>query len=343
MLNESYEILNKVRLPNHLYLASPSSDYSYFWIRDGVYMSLPFLDKNYDTFEKSIYALFDVFSKYEWKIDIHTKQKPKYLFEYIHSRYDMNGNEMNAEWGHAQHDAIGLFLFAVGKGYRHNKRVFRDDKDIRILQKLVYYLDTCEYWNDPDNGIWEEYLEVHASSVGAVLAGLEAVKDIVHVPEHMFVSGKNSLFSLLPCESVTKRVDLALLSLIYPYQLFDKEMSLKIIDNVEKYLLRERGVIRYEGDSYYSTLEKRYGRGESKEFYYGSEAEWCFGFPFLALSYYTVGNMEKAKYYLEKTESIMLADAVIPELYYSKTNIPNPNTPLGWCSAMYILAKEKIK
>jgi phosphorylase kinase alpha/beta subunit len=159
----------------------------------------------------------------------------------------------------------------------------------------------------------------------------------------MFVSGKNSLFSLLPCESVTKRVDLALLSLIYPYQLLDKEMSLKIIDNVEKYLLRERGVIRYEGDSYYSTLEKRYGRGESKEFYYGSEAEWCFGFPFLALSYYTVGNMEKAKYYLEKTESIMLADAVIPELYYSKTNIPNPNTPLGWCSAMYILAKEKIK
>jgi predicted nucleotidyltransferase len=33
--------------------------------------------------------------------------------------------------------------------------LFRDEDDIRVLQKLVYYLQSIEYWHDKDNGIWE--------------------------------------------------------------------------------------------------------------------------------------------------------------------------------------------
>jgi hypothetical protein len=32
----------------------------------------------------------------------------------------------------------------------------------------------------------------------------------------------------------------------------------------------------------------------------------------------------------------------LPELYYSKTDIPNENNPLGWSQSLYIIAKEKL-
>jgi GH15 family glucan-1,4-alpha-glucosidase len=59
------------------------------------------------------------------------------------------------------------------------------DDDRRIVQKLVWYLSTLEYWHDPDSGMWEEDQEVHASSVGACVAGLESIKrvDGIEVPE----------------------------------------------------------------------------------------------------------------------------------------------------------------
>jgi phosphorylase kinase alpha/beta subunit len=127
----------------------------------------------------------------------------------------------------------------------------------------------------------------------------------------------------LPWESETKEVDLALLSLIYPFNVVDETMRAQILWNIEKKLVRGMGVIRYAGDRYYSN---------------GREAEWCFGFPWLAKIYKNMGNSRKYAYYMGLTSKTMNRRYEIPELYYAHTNTHNENSPLGWAAAMYIVA-----
>ena len=195
---------------------------------------------------------------------------PKAAFRYIHARYDpLTGEEIREEWGNKQNDAVGAILFKIGDLVKKGVLKLSDD-DKRIVQKLVSYLAAIEYWKDADNGMWEENEEVHASSIGACVAGLQAVRGIVVVPEVLIAKGKEALNTLLPRESATKETDLALLSLIYPYNVVDEKQRDAILRNVEEKLLRERGVIRYVGDQYYNK---------------NGEAEWTMGLAWLAIIY----------------------------------------------------------
>ncbi len=321
-LEKAVHVLDKMRLPSGAYTASLSDDYSYVWIRDIFYTVLPFLYKRSERYEAAYHALFDLFKSYEWKIDIHIEKKPVYLYEYIHSRYSTELEEIHVEWGHAQNDAIGAFLWGVGEGVRHGQRVIRDSSDLRIVQKLVEYLENLQYWQAEDNGMWEENIEVHASSVGACVAGVRAVRMLVNVKEELIQKGEETLRGLLPCESETKEVDLALLSLIFPYRIVDREMALQIINRVTSRLERERGCIRYEHDQYYNE---------------GREAEWCFGFPWLGLCYRELGMDEVAEAYVEKTMRNIPDNWEIPELYIGGKNIANVNTPLAWSVSLSYL------
>ncbi|WP_221563620.1 glycoside hydrolase family 15 protein [Alkalihalobacillus sp. TS-13] len=320
-----YDVLETMRLSNGAFLASPSKHYSYVWIRDVCYAALPFLYNNDDRFEKAYYALFDLFKTYEWKIDIHRFQKPVHRYEYIHARYSTDLKELPVEWGHAQHDAIGSFLWGIGAGLARGKKMIRDEKDREMVQKLVDYLNCVQYWSDEDNGMWEEYQELHASSVGACVAGLKQVRMLVNVPEELIKKGEESLKFLLPRESETKETDLALLSLIYPYQIVSRQTALDILANVTGQLERKYGCIRYARDQYFNE---------------GSEAEWCFGFPWLGLCYGHLGDMEKVEEYVKKTESIVPIDGKVPELYIGGRFEANENTPLAWAVAMSILLFE---
>jgi GH15 family glucan-1,4-alpha-glucosidase len=339
----SYQILDQLRLPHGLYLASSSKEYHYVWLRDSFYMSLPYLEQNNQLYEMTYHRILDLFREYEWKLDIHNVQKPNEQWEYIHSRYSASEvKEIDIPWGHAQHDAIGAILWGIGMGQKNGKRIIRDEKDHEIVQKLVGYLGCVEYWEDADNGMWEEWREIHSSSVGACVAGLQAVKDIVFVPGEWIAKGNQTLSNLYPHESSDRPFDLAQLSLIFPYRIFSGEEAKLIVGQIETQLLRNRGVIRYKGDSYYSTVEHE-GRHHDLSFYYGSEAEWTFGLPWLALCHLELGNLEKAKQYITQTEDVMLSDGSLPELYFARTDSFNSNTPLGWGSAMYILAKERYE
>lgn len=326
--NKAIQVLDRMRLSNGAYTASLSNDYSYVWIRDIVYTVLPFINEPSDRYVNAYHALFDMFKTYEWKIDIHRKKKPIYLFEYIHSRYSTDLKEMPVEWGHAQNDAIGAFLWGVGEGYRLGQKVIRDKKDIEIVQKLVDYLECLQYWKAKDNGMWEENMEVHASSIGACVAGLNAVKILVNVKEDLIKKGENALRNLLPRESETKESDLALLSLVFPYRVVDRDTAIKIVETVSSKLERTYGVIRYENDQYYNE---------------GNEAEWCFGFPWLGLCYLELGQFHKASEYIEKTKRIVPDNWEVPELYVGGTNRPNGNTPLAWSVAMSYIFLTKME
>jgi Glycosyl hydrolases family 15 len=342
LLDAGYATLARLRLPNGLYIASPSADYSKVWLRDTVYEVLPHVDKPGDRYAETFHSLLDILRRHEWKVDAIVREKPASGDAYIHARFHPQTlREFQEPWGNKQNDAVGAILFGVALGLRHGRPVLRDERDRRLVAKLVRMLAAIRYWEDPDNGMWEEAEELHASSIGACLGGLIALRrQGFAVPDDLILRGREALDALLPRESPTKRVDLALLSLCWPYNVATPAQRERIVRNVEKRLLRTRGVIRYEGDSYYSTLAEDHGRDKPWAFYHGTEAEWCFGLPWLSLVHRQMGHPEQADRYLRWTASVLQAPGDLPELYYAGTDTPGPNTPLGWSVAMHVMALE---
>jgi phosphorylase kinase alpha/beta subunit len=178
-------------------------------------------------------------------------------------------------------------------------------------------------------------MEVHASSIGSVVAALKKADqmDWLQVPAEAIEKGEQALRELLPRESVTKFCDLSLLTLIYPFAVTTEEETLEILRNVEYHLVRDKGVIRYKNDRYYNQNSDGYSE----------EAEWCFGLSWLAIIYAERGEKDKAYYWLRKAKGVVTEEGKVPELYYSHTGKPNENTPLGWSESMYVVALQKVK
>lgn len=330
MITNSINILRKLQHTSGLFSASAltvNTGYNKAWIRDCIYESLGFeAVKSWKDVVKTFHALLDVLRKHEYKIDWAIREKPKHAYQYIHARYHPETyEEFFEEWGNKQNDAVGALLFKISDLELKGVSVLRDEIDKRILQKLAYYLASVEYWQDKDNGMWEESEEVHASSVGACVAGLKKASKIVNVDPSLIKKGEETLKKLLPRESETKDADLALLSLIYPYNIVDKKTAMQILKNVEEKLLREKGVIRYEGDQYYN--EK-------------GEAEWTMGLAWLAIIYKQMNIPNKYAFYMRKCVAAINEKGELPELYFANSNIHNENSPLGWAQSLFLVMME---
>jgi len=325
-VRESSGVLESLQSPGGLFLAAlaQGTGYNKAWLRDNIYGAMGLEVTNPKKAVLTMHRIFDILRKHEYKIDWAIKEKPVHAYQYIHARYNPETlEEYWDEWGNKQNDAVGALLFKTADLIRKGRRVIRDEGDMRILRKLVFYLQSIRYWQDKDNGMWEESEEMHASSVGACLAGLKAISKYVHVPKELIEKGQEALECLLPCESETKEVDLALLSLIYPYNIVTPAQRKAILKNVEKNLVRKRGLIRYPGDKYYNRK---------------GEAEWTMGFPWLAIIYKMLGDRRKSEYYMRKTRFSMNGSGHLPELYFAGSKEHNDNTPLGWAQSLYLVA-----
>jgi len=326
MINISIKHLKKLQTPSGLFKASSTTSktgYDRIWIRDNLYISLAFESiKDIKTLKQIYHGLLNIFLKYEYKIDCAIKEKPTKDYEYIHPLYTLDLEEIKTGWGWKQNDSIGLSLFKIGQLER-KYNIIRNENDFKIIKKLIKYLESIKYWEDKDNGIWEEDKELHASSVGACIAGLKEISKLTTVPKELISKGELSLRSILPKESNSKDIDLALLSLIYPYNIINIKTKKEILHNMEKYLVRKNGIIRYQNDKYYNKNN--------------TEASWCMGFPWIAICYKSMNNVEKYKEYLSKTINCLDSDIKLPELYIEDTT-PNKNTPLGWGQSLFIYA-----
>ncbi|MEK7208745.1 MAG: glycoside hydrolase family 15 protein [Patescibacteria group bacterium] len=336
LIGQHLEILKSLQAESGLFIAAKKdikTGYDKAWLRDNFYECLAFeVLGDFATVWKTYRAILDIFKKHEFKIDYAISKKPEHNYQYIHPRYNPETfDEYWEEWGNKQNDSIGCILFKIGELEKKEKgSIVTTDDDRRVVQKLVWYLSTLEYWHDPDSGIWEEGQEVHTSSVGACLAGLQMARNIagVSVPEDLIKKGEETLHKLLPRESEKKFVDLALLSLIWPYAVTKAEETTAILTNVEYHLLRRHGVIRYKGDHYYNKNPDGWSE----------EAEWTFGLSWLAIIHQRLGQTEKAEYFLAKAKKTVTKDGIIPELYLSNSTRYNDNAPLGWSESLFIVA-----
>ncbi len=340
LIDKHLEILRSLQYDSGLFAAADrtvSTGYDKSWLRDNFYETIAFeVINDWATVENTYAAILEILVKHEAKIDWAIENKPTESYQYIHARFHPTTfDEFWESWGNKQNDAIGCILFRIGELEKHHKRVILKDEDhVRIVNKLVKYLGAIEYWKDRDSGMWEEDEELHASSVGACVAGLESINRLekITVPKELIENGKQALRDLLPRESARKFVDLSLLSLIWPYNVTTPEETEEILTNVEYHLLRERGVIRYKGDAYYNKNVDTVSE----------EAEWTFGLAWLSIIYQKRGEKEKAFEYIK---DLIAADTSsgIPELYFSNSPDYNDNTPLGWSESLFIVALYEME
>ncbi len=335
LIDKHIKILKSLKTKSGLFIASKRgvpTGYDKSWLRDNFYETIAFeIIGDWKTVEKTYRAILKIFLKHEHKIDEAIVEKPKNTYQYIHARFHPETfDEFWEEWGNKQNDAVGCILFRLGELEINQKRsILKTEDHFRIVNKLVKYLASIEYWQDKDSGMWEEDEELHASSVGACVAGLKSIARVprIEVPLWLIRKGEKTLNELLPRESQKKFVDLALLSLIWPYDIVSDKMREQILENVEYHLLKERGVIRYKGDKYYNKNPD----GVSEE------AEWTFGLSWLAIIYQKLGRDDKAQ---ELIKNLIADDtqAGMPELYFSNSPEYNENTPLGWAESLFIVA-----
>lgn len=335
LIEKHLKILKSLQYRSGLFAASKkdsTTGYDKSWLRDNFYETIAFeVIGDWDTVEKTYRSLLKILIKHEHKIDWAIENKPTHSFQYIHARFHPDTfDEFWEEWGNKQNDAVGCILFRIGELEINQKRsIIKTPDQIRIVNKLVKYLESIEYWHDPDSGMWEEEEELHASSIGACVAGLKSISRVpkIEVPITLIHRGEKALSELLPRESERKYIDLAQLSLIWPYNIVSEVERDQILTNVEYHLLRERGVIRYKGDRYYNKNEDQVSE----------EAEWTFGLSWLAIIYERLGNHEKAH---QLIKNLIAEDTPegLPELYFSNSPEYNENTPLGWSESLFIVA-----
>ncbi len=327
-----YGGLEALRDQKGAFLAASGPEYRACWMRDQLYANFAyFYTGEYDKFVQGLRVVFTMLHNAREKIERATYRPPRSIHEYIHAKYAPDTlTEITNDWGHHQVDALGLFLYMVAFADAQGLAVLKTKEDRAMLQLLVNYLAAVRYFEYPDNGMWEEWMELHASSLGAAVAGLAAVRarELAVVPEGLIREGKEALFRILPNETAEREQDLAQLSLLWPYRVVPRDIADIILYRITTKLVQSKGVNRYWGDNYY--------RSDN-----GISAEWTMGFFWLALAYAARRAPAQAKLWFTRGMKTMTPEGHLPELY--QNGLPNPNTPLAWSHALAIIAAKKLK
>lgn len=334
--------LRSLRLSNGFYIASTTEEYQYTWLRDNFYCSLPELIFNPKNYAQTFHSWLDHYR--DWIYN--SLDRPRTL---PHVKMNLDMSPLETGWNHAQFDTIGYFLFGVALGEKSGLKILRDVKDWSVIVDLMKFLDTINYTEYPECGAWEENNESpRISSIGAIVAGLEAIKNLEQyswpkpLVDRLISQGIEAIQAVFPNETPSREVDLAQLFLLFPFTIFTTRMEDVILSRVHERLEKENGLIRYENDLYFNASSPGIGyhnhlyNPEIKEAY-GNEAEWPFGFIYLGLIYLKRGNIKKAEYYYNKVQD----QIKLPELYVK--GVSNGNEPLGWGVALLLILKVELK
>lgn len=347
--------MESLRMENGAFIAAPTEDYRAVWIRDTLYTSFAYWYlEQYEKLRQGVQVVFDIFRKHHQKIRLRLTSPVDISEGIVHAKYDANTlEEIGGSWGHKQWDALGLFLYIVADLDFKNIETIRDEQDKIILQDIVNYLRSIEYWRNPDFGMWEECEIRHSSSIGAVVSGLSYVRRrrLAIVAEPLIQFGEETLRKMLPLESSDSCLkphhshdcDAAELSLIWPYNVVSRGEADQILNRLieghisesprkgEKHrLLQKHGFNRYFGDDYYRSTEGKY---------LGISAEWPMFKFWVSIIYSQRHEYKEASYWFEEGCKEIVHNK-IPEAY--QNGRPNKHVPLAWAHAIFLIAFQKL-
>jgi len=293
--------------------------YSHVWVRDNIYVAYAhYAAGQVEIAKQNLETLLAYFKKYRWRFEniINGVANPADGMQRPHIRFDGMGlKEVEEQWAHAQNDALGYFLWFYCKLVNENVINLSFDK-LEVLCLFPLYFQGIQYWQDEDNGHWEEVRKIEASSIGTVLAGLREFRQLLQsraegedtIPfgltlqqlEELITRGTTALTEILPAECLQiqqkRDCDGALLFLIYPLRVVGDEMAAVIINNVRETLQGEIGIRRYEGDSFWcADYKQKFKENErtvdfsqnmevrDRALNSGEEAQWCIFDPIMSI------------------------------------------------------------
>ncbi len=360
-------------------LDNDTTGMAHAWLRDTALVSyLLLLDGQIESAHRAVRALLDCLAKtasyYERIVTTGIAPGDDTIRPPV--SFTGQSSEPRLAWGNDQNDAIGYTLLAIGAAVDRSDFAITDS-DRSILQLLPDFLHIIAYWQDPDRGHWEEDVRINASSICAVIAGLQACEGLLQsssLVAELINQGRGALNSILPNESIApveRAYDAALLFAVEPLQILDGDMAAMIVANIEAHLVGQYGVRRYLGDSYWATDWRALQRsaqlsGDYSQFMDlskrnklhkpGSEAQWTLFDPLLCAYYanrYAIDPQtvykDKAADYLRRSLRAIVSAPIgpdqrlawrIPEAYYQEAGrwIPNDHLGLLWSQANLLYA-----
>ncbi|MFO7581505.1 glycoside hydrolase family 15 protein [Guyparkeria sp.] len=299
----------------------------------------------------------------------------------LHAKYDTATGEAvvgDEEWGHLQLDATSLFVLMLVQMTLSGLRIIQSRDEVDFVQNLVWYLSRA--YVTPDYGIWERgnkinrgVRELNASSLGLVLAALEAVDGFdlfggegdastrVRVVTDDIVRVEQSLLALLPRESGSKEVDSALFAVIgFPgFAVHDADLVERIDATIDKRLSGRYGYKRFLRDGHQTVVEdenKLHYEPQELEAFANIESEWPLFLAFRLINTMFAGDIGAATEIDRQLESLAIEEngqGLLPELYYvtaenleeerthpgTTQRVPNDNRPLVWAQSLWVVGR----
>ncbi|MBE9127543.1 MULTISPECIES: glycoside hydrolase family 15 protein [unclassified Coleofasciculus] len=370
-------------------------DYTDAWVRDNVYsilavwgLGLAYRKLDPDSgrtfeLEQSVVKLMRglLFCMMRQAHKVERFKETQSLLDALHAKYNTSTGDVvvgDDEWGHLQLDATSLYLLMLAQMTASGLHIVYTIDEVHFIQNLVYYIGRA--YRTPDYGIWERgnkvnhgNPELNASSVGMAKAALEAINgldlfgvrgsqaSVIHVLPDEIARSRITLESLLPRESSSKETDAALLSVIgFPaFAIEDIDLTERTRKKIINKLQGLYGCKRFLRDGHQTVLEDttrlHYEPLELQQFEH-IECEWPLFFTYLALDGQFRGDIEQARNYLGRLDTLLVErDGIrlLPELYYvsaegidaerasprSQRRKPNENVPLVWAQSLYLLGK----
>ncbi|MGK7890947.1 MAG: glycoside hydrolase family 15 protein [Leptolyngbyaceae cyanobacterium] len=298
--------------------------YANVWVRDNIHVAYAhYVVGETDVAVKTAQTLLSYFWRHRDRFDavIQGTVDPNVVMNRPHIRFNGKTLEENEEkWPQAQNDALGYFLWLYCLLVRDDL-ITPSAEAVDTLALFPFYFEAIGYWQDEDSGHWEESRKVEASSIGAVVAGLRALRQVnlkpafvnhccqyqgqlVTLPflDDLIARGEAALDAILPAECIqseptkNRPYDGALLFLIYPLGVAQGAIADQILDNTLTYLTREVGICRYLGDSFWCADYKQKLAGELRTADFsdnmalrdqllkpGEEAQWCIFDPIVSV------------------------------------------------------------
>ncbi|HUR16824.1 MAG TPA: glycoside hydrolase family 15 protein, partial [Candidatus Limnocylindrales bacterium] len=267
----SVEIILANQTSSGAFIASPTfSQYGFCWVRDGAFIAhaLDLADQH------EAAARF-----HDWMADVVIARRAGLARaadagrrgeaprpeDYLHCRYTASGAESVVEWPAFQLDGPGIWLWSLGEHIVHGGQLTPRRAEAASL--VADYL--AALWPCPSYDAWEESPEhVHTATVGAIAAGLRAVRGYLgpglsaqrsaelaetadRAVRHLRTAAQPGYLPKWPGSGA---VDASLLWLGYPYALFrlDDPIYATTVARIEADLVSSGGgVYRYLEDTYF--------------------------------------------------------------------------------------------
>jgi GH15 family glucan-1,4-alpha-glucosidase len=262
----SIEVLKKGQAASGAFIASPSfPTYHYAWLRDGAFCAHA-LDVVGDSAAaaafhgwvgRSVEAHRTLFESAIAQVTAGETPRPEAMPP---ARYTLEGSLEQPDdepWPNFQVDGYGMWLWALAEHTRATPAACSRE----TVELVAHYLRAT--WQLKSFSCWEEFDDgEHASTLGAIVAGLDAAARLLHDPAWAYEADhvraallerfvRNGRFTRGPADD---RLDGSMLWLGVPFGVLpiDDPILEATVDGIRSELLRPGGgVYRYLGDTYY--------------------------------------------------------------------------------------------